>query len=238
MAKRRMLSIDFCESDLFFSLSPVTRMLYVHFILSADDEGFVDKWKSVMRYAKIQNKFYQPLVDVGYVIEINEQLILITHWHRHNTIRTDRRVPTVYANVLREFVVDEEKKYIKASEVDWVDNCVPQSRIDKKRKDKGRVDESRVETDKNRNFTTNNQTIYQTTSASQNNSVYPSYFSSVIPTIRNAINRYCLDKYNTIDTEGFFDWCEKFNWRGDNEEPIVSNYEKYVDKWMKIKKFL
>ena len=70
MAKRRMLSIDFCESDLFFSLSPVTRMLYVHFVLSADDEGFVDKWKSVMRYAKIQNKFYQPLVDVGYVIEI------------------------------------------------------------------------------------------------------------------------------------------------------------------------
>ena len=61
MAKRRMLSIDFCESDRFYMLSPTARMLYVHFILNADDDGFVDKWRSILRYLKIKSSMLDKI---------------------------------------------------------------------------------------------------------------------------------------------------------------------------------
>ena len=78
-------------------LSPTARMLYVHFILNADDDGFVDKWRTVLRCARIERRHYVTLRDEGYVIELNEGLIVITDWHRHNTIRADRYIATAYS---------------------------------------------------------------------------------------------------------------------------------------------
>ncbi len=244
MAKRRMLSIDFCESDRFYMLSPVSRMLYVHFILNADDDGFVDKWRSIMRCARIEKKFYLPLVEFEYVTEINEGLILITHWHRHNTIRADRYVPTAYAKVLRGFSVDEEKRYIKASEDVLVTQCAPQSRIDKIREDKSISDKSIKEKEKKRVFTTNNHSYIHTQSASQNinNGIVDVYCtdkdnqslcsSTLSAALKTAITLYFMKKYQTIDILGFIEYCESRNWIGDEGESIKENYKKYADIYM------
>ena len=243
MAKRRMLSIDFCESDHFYMLSPVTRMLYVHFILNADDDGFVDKWRTVMRCARIEKKYYKPLVEDGYVLQINEGLILITHWHRHNTIRADRYVPTAYTKVLRGFSVDEEKRYIKASKDALVNQCVPQNREEKIREDKSISDKSREEIEKRSDFTTDNQSFLHTDSASQT-VIEPdeNYFSIGIQTtsgkglistaLKTAIALYFMKKYQTIDIEPFLDFCHSRNWVGDEGESIKDNYKKYVDRFM------
>ena len=242
MSKRRMLSIDFCESDHFYMLSPTTRMLYVHFVLNADDDGFVDKWRSIMRCARIERKFYKPLVDGEYVIEINEGLILITHWHRHNTIRADRYVATAYAKALRGFTVDEEKRYIKASRDVLVTQCVPQNREDKIRIDKSISEEIIEEREYNRDFTTNNLSYIHST-ASQNNQqedgcsvnsdlMHKTDSNLVSIALRNAIALYCMKKYQTIDIADFLQYCNSRNWVSDDGESMMDNYIKYVDLWM------
>ena len=249
MAKRRMLSIDFCESDHFYMLSPVTRMLYVHFILNADDDGFVDKWRSVMRCARIERKFYTPLVEKEYVIEINEGLILITHWHRHNTIRADRYVPTAYAKALRGFTVDEEKRYIKAGEDLLVTQCVPQSIEDKIRVDNNISDKSIKETEKNSPFTNNNQTSIHTSSASQKHptddifSFYSTYATvsdpspdeRLISALKTAICLYFMKKYQSLESKNFIDDYERRGWQTEDEIITQENYKYYVDRWMEGK---
>lgn len=246
MAKRRMLSIDFCESDHFYMLSPTTRMLYVHFILNADDDGFVDKWRTVMRCSRIEKKFYQPLVDGGYITEINDGLILITHWHRHNTIRADRYIATAYAKVLRGFTVDEEKRYVKASDDVLVTQSVPQSREDKIRVDKSILDKSREDIEKKSDFTTNNQSFIHTESASQNNKQDSEFSFSqnansevdkglISNALRTAITLYFMKKYQTTNSEDFINYCISRNWVSDDGESMMDNYIKYVDLWMSKK---
>lgn len=242
MAKRRMLSIDFCESDHFYMLSPTSRMLYVHFILNADDDGFVDKWRIIMRSAKIERKYYKPLVDREYVIEINEGLILITHWHRHNTIRADRYIATAYTKALRGFTVDEEKRYIKVCRDDLVTQCAPQSREDKIRTDKSISEKIIKEEDNNRDFTTNNPSYIHSEAASQTTQEYEIDFSStnqsellISNALKTAITLYFMKRYQTIDIGDFLEYCQSVNWTGDNGESIAENYRKYVDRYMEGK---
>ena len=235
MAKRRMLSIDFCESDRFYMLSPVSRMLYVHFVLNADDDGFVDKWRTIMRCARIERKFYLPLVEGGYVIEINEGLILITDWHRHNTIRADRYIATSYAKELRGFTVGENKSYIKASQDISGNQCVPQNRIDKIRTDKSISEESIKEKEK-RSILTNNQSFIHTESASQNTHNDCENNLPISTGFRNMVALYFMKTYETIDIADFISWCESLNWIGDGGESIKINYQKYADRFMNNKK--
>lgn len=237
MAKRRMLSIDFCESDSFYCLSPTARMLYVHFILNADDDGFVDKWRTVLRCARIESRHYRTLRDEGYVIELNEKLIVITDWHRHNTIRADRYIATAYKKELQGLRLDENKRYIKAREDFLVDKCAPQSREDKIRTDKS-IEEQIEEEEKKKIITTNHSYIHST--ASQ---IMPinedSDFECEIPmfqSLKNNIRLYFMKKYHTMDTFGFIEYYEVRKWVDDDGNLIIGNYKEYIDRWMEKNK--
>ena len=241
MAKRRMLSIDFCESDSFYMLSPTARMLYVHFILNADDDGFVDKWRTVLRCARIEKKHYVALRDGGYIIELSETLIVVTDWHRHNTIRADRYIATAYARELQGLSLDENKRYFKASSTVLVDSCVPQIREDKNRVDKSSIDKNRVE--KNREGFTTDKSFIHTMSASQtdsNNDVISSYENNpsglATQALKNAIRLYFMKNYQSVDTFGFIEHYEANNWIGEDGKLIVENYKRYIDIWMENKK--
>ena len=84
MAKRRMFSISLMESDEFYELSALTQALYFHLNLNADDDGIVDKVKSIMRDLGASSKNYSALINNGYIIELGKKAIAITHWHHHN----------------------------------------------------------------------------------------------------------------------------------------------------------
>lgn len=232
MAKRRMLSIDFCESDGFYMLSPTARMLYVHFILNADDDGFVDKWRTIMRCARIEGKHYRVLKDGGYIIEINDRLIVVTDWHRHNTIRADRYIATAYAKELQGLRLDENKRYFKASEDFLVANCVPQSRIDKNREDKISTDETRREEEKNKNTTTILHSYIQDSMASPSESAKQHKDSLSLLSLNTLIKLYFMKNYRVSDMDGFVEFYEKRGWVGDMGEISASNYKAYIDEWM------
>ena len=45
--------------------------------MDADDDGFVDKWKSILRYHKIKRTSLDCLLNTGYVIELDGDVLLI-----------------------------------------------------------------------------------------------------------------------------------------------------------------
>ena len=113
MAKRRMLSSDVIESDGFCLLSPSAQMIYLHLNLNADDDGIVDKWKSVLRYLRVRSEHLTSLITAGYVIELDSGALLISDWLIHNKIRHDRYVPSAYRSELETMQIQPTGRYFK-----------------------------------------------------------------------------------------------------------------------------
>ena len=116
MAKRRMLAMSIIESDVFCSLAPSSQTLYLHLIMNADDDGIVDKWKSLLRYLSIRQQHVQPLIETGLVIMLEGDLLLISDWLIHNKIRLDRYGEGRYKDKLETLLMHKDGRYYKASE--------------------------------------------------------------------------------------------------------------------------
>ena len=114
MAKRRMISVDIFETDRFYRLAPSSQSLYVHMILNADDDGFVDNVESLVRVTGVERKYYRELVSMGYVIEFNSGVAVIVHWKKMNKVRGDRYTPTDYTDELSMLTLDKKDRYVRA----------------------------------------------------------------------------------------------------------------------------
>ena len=114
MAKRRMLAISVIESDRFCMLPPSAQMLYLHLNLNADDDGIVDKWKSILRYLRVKTEHLTSLIMAGYVIELENGALLISDWLIHNSIRRDRYVMGQYKSELDSIQILPTGRYFKA----------------------------------------------------------------------------------------------------------------------------
>ena len=100
MANRRMFSKKICRSAKFLKLPPEAHKLYLHLVLDADDDGVVEAY-SVMKAVDVEEKFLNILVEKGYVKILNEDLVsYIVDWREHNVIRADRKVDSIYKELL------------------------------------------------------------------------------------------------------------------------------------------
>ena len=65
MAERRMFNKQITRSDAFLDMPRSTRLLYYDLSLDADDDGFIDKYKSIMRLTEhIQPAVIGSLIDL------------------------------------------------------------------------------------------------------------------------------------------------------------------------------
>ena len=140
MADRRMLSLSIVDSDKFLDMSVTARLLYYDLVLRADDDGFVSSPKKVMRIVDASNEDLETLIKNGYIIPQDEGIVVVRHWFVHNTIRSDRYNPTIYADkknkmklVNKVYYTKEEqtpkeeksetKEFIKPTLSDLLDYC-------------------------------------------------------------------------------------------------------------------
>ena len=114
MADRRMLSLSIVDSDKFLDMSVNARLLYYDLVLRADDDGFVSSPKKIMRIVEAKNDDLQALIDNGYIIPQKDGIVVVRHWFVHNTIRSDRYKPTIYADVKNSLAVVNKVYYAKA----------------------------------------------------------------------------------------------------------------------------
>ncbi|MGN8864042.1 hypothetical protein ACTNET_03865 [Lactobacillus amylovorus] len=108
MAQRRMFSKRIVESARFLKMPPSTQNLYFHLGLNADDDGVVEGYNVMMQTGATEDDL-KLLVAKGFVTVLNDDLVTyINDWRENNRIRADRKVDSIYKNLLVKMIPDIE----------------------------------------------------------------------------------------------------------------------------------
>lgn len=111
MAERRMFSKTIVLSDDFLDMPMSTRILYFTFGMVADDDGFVNNPRSIMRQISATNDDLKILLAKRYIILFESGVIVIRHWRLHNYIQKDRYKPSKCLAEKELISVDENGLY-------------------------------------------------------------------------------------------------------------------------------
>ena len=95
MAERRMMAKSIIKSDQFLDMPTTTQNLYFHMLLDADDDGFVNAPKSILRIVGAKEDDMKLLIAKQFVIGFGSGVIVIKHWKIHNYIQSDRYKPSI-----------------------------------------------------------------------------------------------------------------------------------------------
>lgn len=111
MAERRMFAKTVIDSDLFLEMPITSQLLYFHLSMRADDDGFINKPKSIMRLIGCKDDDMKVLVSNQFVIPFETGVVVIKHWRVHNYIQKDRYKPTQYQAEKAKITLDESNVY-------------------------------------------------------------------------------------------------------------------------------
>ncbi len=150
MAEKRMFTKSIIDSDLFLEMPLSTQALYFHLGMRADDEGFINSPKKIIRAVNCNEDDLKLLISKGFVICFDSGIIVITHWNMHNHIQKDRFKPTIYETEKALLTSKSNKEYtLKEPYQSILDtNCTQNvSKVDtQNRLDKNRLDKSSIDT--------------------------------------------------------------------------------------------
>lgn len=115
MAERRMFAKTIVLSDAFLDMPLSARCLYFTLGMFADDDGFINNPRSIMRQAGASNDDMNILLARRFVLSFESGVIVIKHWRIHNYIRSDRYNPTKYADEASTLKLDENGAYTECA---------------------------------------------------------------------------------------------------------------------------
>ena len=111
MAERRMFAKKVIDSDLFLEMPLSTQALYFHLAMRADDDGFVNNPKKIVRMIGADETALKILISNSFLIPFNTGIVVISHWKLHNFIRKDRYKPTIYQNEKNNLMLQDNGVY-------------------------------------------------------------------------------------------------------------------------------
>ena len=111
MAERRMFAKTIIDSDAFLDMPATTQLLYFHLSMRADDDGFINKPKTIMRMVGSKDDDINLLIAKKFLIPFESGVVVIKHWKIHNYIQNDRYNETKYKIEKSQLVLDENKAY-------------------------------------------------------------------------------------------------------------------------------
>lgn len=225
MAERRMFAKTIIDSDAFLDMPQSTQLLYFHLAMRADDDGFVNKPKSIMRDSRSNDDDIKLLMAKKFIIPFESGVIVIKHWRIHNLIRLDRYNETKYTEEKSTLYLDDLGAYTQSKhkavalpptkdsggkpiELDVglpsVNQRLPQDRLGKD----SIVQDNYIESGKSTRFTP--------------------------PTLQEMTD-YCNERCNNVDPSRFIDFYESKGWMvGKNKmkdwKAAVRNWEKREPK--------
>lgn len=106
-----MFTKKITESDAFLEMPSSTQMLYFHFCMNADDDGFVNNPKKIQRMCGASDDDFKLLIAKSFVLTFDSGIIVIKHWKMHNYIQSDRYVPTDYVEEKSMLGLKKNKAY-------------------------------------------------------------------------------------------------------------------------------
>ena len=111
MAERRMFAKTIIDSDAFLDMPVTAQLLYFHLAMRADDDGFVNKPKTIMRMTGCKDDDINLLFFKKFLIPFENGIVVIKHWKIHNYIRNDRYKETKYKEEKATLTLDENNSY-------------------------------------------------------------------------------------------------------------------------------
>lgn len=145
MAERRMMSKSIIKSDTFLDMPATTQNLYFHMLLDADDDGFINAPKSIMRMIGAKDDDMKVLTAKQFVIPFESGVVVIKDWKIHNYIQNDRYKPSTLPerNLLN---IQKDKTYTLKSDVSSMDTkCIQTVSIGKDRLGKVREGKDKLD---------------------------------------------------------------------------------------------
>lgn len=155
MAERRMFAKTIIDSDAFLDMPITARLLYYDLGMRADDDGFVNSPKKIMRAVGASTDDINILIAKKFVIPFENGVVVIKHWRVNNYIRSDRYNETKYIDQKEALSVDERGIYhvenpsMLPSGIPAVYQRYPQVRLDKDRLGKDSIERAQNEADEN-----------------------------------------------------------------------------------------
>lgn len=135
MAERRMFAKTIIDSDAFLDMPVTARLLYYDLSMRADDDGFINSPKKIMRMIGASQDDLSILAVRKFIILFENGVVVIKHWRIHNYIRKDTYKETTYKveKSLLEFDENNAYRLSSTSRGRAVDEPLTQDRIGKDR---------------------------------------------------------------------------------------------------------
>ena len=111
MAERRMFAKTIVLSDAFLDMPMSARCLYFTLGMLADDDGFVNSPKSIMRQVGASIDDMNILLARKFILAFESGVIVIKHWRIHNYIQKDRYKGSKYIEEKSTLALDENGAY-------------------------------------------------------------------------------------------------------------------------------
>ena len=140
MAERRMFAKTIIDSDAFLEMPQSSQNLYFHLAMRADDDGFINNPKSIMRLIGCKDDDANILISKKFLIPFESGVVVIKHWKIHNYIRNDRYNETKYIEEKSQLEYDENNAYRLTSGTPLVDERLTQVRLGKVRLGKDSIE--------------------------------------------------------------------------------------------------
>lgn len=123
------------DSDEFVEMPISTQGLYFQLAMRADDDGFVDKPKRIMRDVKAKEADYNRLLEKGFILEI-DRVVVIKHWRMHNTLSQNRYHETPYLEEKAKLLLKDNGSYSLNSGVPLDDTKYKEQKKEEKKNSK------------------------------------------------------------------------------------------------------
>lgn len=241
MAERRMFSLKITDSDAFLDMPLSTQALYFHLCMHADDDGFVNNPKRIMRGIGSNTDEMKLLIGKEFVIPFHSGVICITHWKVHNYIQSDRYRPSLLPEKAQVTLDKESKIYkldtrcIQAVSDLYTDGTqdgyVGKERLDKDRLGKSRVGEIVKRGDAAQPVHPTEPQAGKVNKEKQSESVTPASKTAKrfkAPTLEE-VKAYCTERGNHVDPQRFINYYQANGWKvGKNG---MKNWRAAVRTW-------
>ena len=116
MANKRMFSLSVVDTDLFLEMPLTSRLLYYELGMRADDDGFVDNWKKLLKMTGLTEDDMKVLIAKEFVIPFESGVIVIKHWRLNNYLRNDRHQPTRHKAELAQLYINDDVYELESTE--------------------------------------------------------------------------------------------------------------------------
>lgn len=124
-----MFTKKIIDSDAFLDMPLSTQSLYFHLNMRADDDGFINNPKKIMRMIGASEDDLKVLISKRFILAFDNGVVVVKHWRMHNLLRKDRYTETQYIEEKNMLLLKDNGVYtegknntLDASKNEWQPN--------------------------------------------------------------------------------------------------------------------